>query len=148
MTTKDVRVYPGVPPASVFGSASGSPIVINTVTGSLYYLRGDVVTLIPVLDILDIPIAVVSTGFDYTIPDGKNGVIFKPAGLLLTGTVRMPVNPAANQRLTISSTQVITTFTVSPNTGQAILGTPVTLALGGSFCMFFNPADSTWYPVG
>lgn len=41
----DVRIYAGVPPVGAFASILGTPIVINTVTNTPYYLApGDTVT--------------------------------------------------------------------------------------------------------
>jgi hypothetical protein len=42
--------------------------------------------------------------------------------MLLGGTVVMPVNPTDGQRVSISSTQTITTLTVNANAGQTISG--------------------------
>lgn len=42
---KEVRLYSGTPPVSAFANDSGTPLVLDTTTGTLYYLAdGDVVT--------------------------------------------------------------------------------------------------------
>lgn len=43
--SKEVRLYEGTPPVSAFANDSGTPLVLDTTTGTLYYLAaGDVVT--------------------------------------------------------------------------------------------------------
>lgn len=43
--SKEVRLYSGTPPVSAFANDSGTPLVLDTTTGTLYYLAaGDVVT--------------------------------------------------------------------------------------------------------
>lgn len=45
MKYTEVRTYAGVPPVPVFGSKTGTPIVLDTTNNVLYYLApGDVVT--------------------------------------------------------------------------------------------------------
>ena len=46
----EVRVYAGIPPVAVFASSTGTPLVLDSTTGKLYYLAtpGDVVTPVTV----------------------------------------------------------------------------------------------------
>lgn len=87
------------------------------------------------------------TGFSYTVPAGVSGAIFTPAATLLTGTITMPVSPVDGMTVTLSSSQIITALTLSPNTGQSILSAVLTLAAGGSASYLFRTANTTWHRV-
>lgn len=92
----------------------------------------------------NVPIA----GFTYTIADITNVMVFKPAGLLATGTVKMPATPSDNQVVRITSTQTITALTHSPNAGQTLRGALTTIAADGFGSWSYRAADTTWYRVG
>lgn len=87
------------------------------------------------------------TGFSLTIGAGIQALILNPAGTLATGTVIMPAAPVDGQVTSVSSTQIITALTVSPNTGQSIANAPTTLAAGAGFRYLYRAANTTWYRV-
>lgn len=89
-----------------------------------------------------------ATGFSYTFGSGTQVLLMNPAGTLLTGTITMPANPSDGMTITFSSSQAITTLTVSANTGQSILNPLTTLALGGSASYMYRLASTTWHKVG
>ncbi len=86
-----------------------------------------------------------STGFSITLSEGVWHTIINPAGTLLAGTVTMPAAPVDGQIVNVRSSQIITGLTVSPNSGQSILGAPTTLALGGIFECIYKSSNTTWF---
>lgn len=86
-----------------------------------------------------------STGFNITVGAGIGLQLLSPAGTLLAGTVKMPAAPVNGQVLRIKTTQAITTLTLSPNTGQSLLGAIPTLALGGGIECIYQTSNTTWY---
>lgn len=94
-----------------------------------------------------------TAGFIITIPNNATVLIIDPAGTLSTGTIVMPAAPADGQMATVTSTQTITSLTVSANTGQSIKNAPYTLsaALGtlvwSGFSMIYRVSNKTWYRV-
>jgi hypothetical protein len=88
-----------------------------------------------------------TTGFALTVPNNTSTYLLKPAGTLATGTITMPAAPFNNQPVTISSTQTVTTLTLSPNTSQSINNAPTTLAPGVGVSYIYNAGDTTWYRV-
>lgn len=85
------------------------------------------------------------TGFSITIPNGKNLLILNPVATLATGTVIMPAIAFDGQPVTISTEQAITTFTVSGNAGQSVVGAPATLAQYSSITFVYDLSNLTWY---
>jgi hypothetical protein len=84
-----------------------------------------------------------TTGFSVTIPAGCASYIMTPAGTLASGTLIMPVLPFDGQIIFILSTQAITSFTLSPNSGQTISGAPT--AIQGNTGHSFIYAGTVWY---
>jgi hypothetical protein len=89
------------------------------------------------------------TGFTITIADGIQTLILEPAGTLLAGTITMPSTPVDGQLIRITSTQSITTLTLSPNAGQSVKNAPTgfTVNLTGSqgYELIYRLANTTWY---
>lgn len=88
-----------------------------------------------------------TTGFSITIVDGVVRQILNPAGTLLAGTIVMPSAPIDGQIVKVSTTQTITSLTVSGNSGQSVIATPTTLVAGGSFSMIYVLIATTWFPT-
>jgi hypothetical protein len=86
-----------------------------------------------------------TTGFSITLADVAFHVVLVPAGTLATGTITMPAAPFDGQIVNIRSTQIITALTVSPNSGQTVLGSPTTLAAGGIAEAIYRASNTTWY---
>ncbi len=86
-----------------------------------------------------------ATGFSITLSNTDWHVILDPAGTLATGTITMPPNPLQGQIVNIRSSQIITTLTISPNSGQGVVGAPTTLGVGGSTEGIYRLNNGNWY---
>lgn len=86
-----------------------------------------------------------ATGFSQTISANIDTLLITPSTTLATGTVKMPASPLNNQRVTIATSQTITAFTLSPNTGQTVNGAPTTLPANTSATFKYQVATTTWY---
>ena len=83
----------------------------------------------------------------YAIPDDAETVLFKPAATIAALTVQMPVNPYDGQKVTIATTQVVTSLTHTA-TGKTIQA-PFTAGTANGFGSWkYRLADTTWYRVG
>jgi hypothetical protein len=89
-----------------------------------------------------------ATGFNITVANSVSYLILDPAGTLATGTVKMPVTPIDGHEVTVSSSQIVTSLTVSANTGQTMDGTITTFAANGFAKWKYALAVTTWYRVG
>jgi hypothetical protein len=95
------------------------------------------------------------TGISYQIPtDGFNitltddGItILEPAGILTSGTITLYGSPRAGQKVTIVSTQNITSLTINPNTGQTVSNAPTSLTAGNSVSFVYHTNTSKWYKI-
>ena len=102
------------------------------------YLRG-------IVDYANSSIQTPVAGFNITITDNVQVTTLTPAGVLATGTIKMPQNPYNGQTIQVSSSQTVTALTVSPNTGQTLLNAPTTLLAGVGFSYYYNTANAVWY---
>jgi len=59
----------------------------------------------------------------------------------------MPAIPFNEQIVTITSTQIITALTHSPNAGQTLNGALTTIAANGNASWIYRSANTTWYRV-
>jgi hypothetical protein len=93
------------------------------------------------------------TGFNITVPTpvaDQQWMLIQPAGTLATGTVTLPLNtqtPDGTQVL-VTSTQIITTFTLALNGASNAFGAPTTLAANAFFTMRYVQATNSWYRIG
>jgi hypothetical protein len=69
--------------------------------------------------------------------------------VLATGTITLPLNTgvADGTQVLVTTTQVITAFTLALNGAAASFGAPTTLAAGAFFTMRFYQATNSWYRV-
>lgn len=92
------------------------------------------------------------TGFNVTVPtpvSEQQWMLLQPAGTLATGTITLPLNtgtPDGTQVL-VTTTQIITAFTLALNGAAAAFGAPTTLAANAFFTMRFYQATNSWYRV-
>jgi hypothetical protein len=86
-----------------------------------------------------------STGFSQTIANNCTTLLLKPSGTLASGTVVMPAAPVDGQIARVLSSQTITSLTVSPSSGQTVLGAPSTTGPSAPFSMIYDLASTTWY---
>ena len=93
-----------------------------------------------------------ATGFNVTVPtpvSEQQWMLLQPAGTLATGTITLPLNtgtPDGTQVL-VTTTQIITAFTLALNGAAAAFGAPTTLAANAFFTMRFYQATNSWYRV-
>ena len=88
------------------------------------------------------------TGFTYTVPSGNQVAILNPAGTLATGTVTFPASVADGMTVTISTTQTITSLTLSGNGSQTVSNAVTTLTAGTAISYLYKLSTTTWYRVG
>jgi hypothetical protein len=94
-----------------------------------------------------------STGFNVTVPtpvSEQQWMIIQPAGTLATGTITLPLNTGVpnGTEVLITTTQIITTFTLALNGATAAFGAPTTLAANAFFRVRFYQATNSWYRIG
>jgi hypothetical protein len=93
-----------------------------------------------------------STGFNITVPtpvSEQQWMVIQPAGTLAAGTITLPLNtgvPDGTQVL-VTTTQIITSFTLAANGAANTYGAPTTLAANAFFTMRFYQATNSWYRV-
>jgi hypothetical protein len=92
------------------------------------------------------------TGFNITVPtpvSEQQWMVIQPAGTLAAGTITRPLNtgtPDGTQVL-VTSTQIITSFTLALNGAAAAFGAPTTMAANAFFTVRFYQATNSWYRV-
>lgn len=85
------------------------------------------------------------TGFTITMNNQDTDLILDPAGTLAAGTVKMAAAAIDGQKVTIKTSQIITSFAINGN-GAAVAGyTTGTLALGQTLLAIYQAANNTWY---
>jgi len=94
-----------------------------------------------------------ATGFNQTVPtpvSEQQWMILQPAGTLATGTITLPLNTgvADGTEVLVTSTQIITTFTLAANGAANTYGAPTTMAANSFFRMRFHLATNSWYRIG
>lgn len=90
-------------------------------------------------------VQVPTTGFTITVANNTSTLLLNPAGTLATGTVTMPAAPFDGQEVRFSSTQIVTTLTVSPNASQTISNAPSTIAAGQGYAWIYHLATTNWF---
>ena len=92
------------------------------------------------------------TGFNVTVPtpvSEQQWMVIQPAGTLAAGTINLPLNtgtPDGTQVL-VTTTQIITSFTLALNGASNAFGAPTTLAANAFFTVRFYQATNSWYRV-
>lgn len=93
-------------------------------------------------------VQVVVNGFSYQIGPGTGTLLLTPAAGLASGTVTLPAQALDGFQQHIVSSQSVGTLTVSPSSGQTIVGgASVALAAGSEIVYRFVAAGLTWYRV-
>lgn len=93
------------------------------------------------------------SGFSIAIsssPSSNKWVLIQPAGALATGTIVLPLNTETvdGTEVMVTSTQTITTLTVSGNGAAQLYGAPTTITGGSFFKMRYYANTNSWYRVG
>jgi hypothetical protein len=92
------------------------------------------------------------TGFNIAVPTPvaqQQWMLIQPAGTLAAGTVTLPLNTQTpdGTQVTVTSTQIITSFTLALNGATAAFGAPTTMAANAFFTVRFYQATNSWYQV-
>jgi hypothetical protein len=92
------------------------------------------------------------TGFNVAVQtpvSEQQWLILQPAGTLASGTVTLPLNTQTpdGTEVLITTTQIITTFTLARNGAAAAYGAPTTLSANGFFRMRYYAATNSWYRI-
>jgi len=93
------------------------------------------------------------TGFNVTVPtpiSEQQWMIIQPAGTLATGTITLPLNTGVpdGTEVLITTTQIITAFTLALNGASAVFGAPTTLTANSFFRVRFYQSTNSWYRIG
>jgi len=126
------------------GSGTGGDIELTTGASSGGGLRGKIKTTGSLVD-STFDYQTPATGFSITLSNDVWHFILNPAGTLATGTITMPSAPVNGQIVNVRSSQIVTALTVSPNSGQSILGAPSAFAVGGIFECIYRATGTTWF---
>lgn len=87
-----------------------------------------------------------TTGFTQTVNANQGGFFINPAGTLATGTINLPASPNGGRRVCFTTSQTITTLTVSGNGSTIVTGAaPTTITVSTPFCMMFDANTPGWY---
>jgi hypothetical protein len=92
------------------------------------------------------------TGFNIAVPTPVNAqqwMLIQPAGTLASGTVTLPLNTQTpdGTEVLVTTTQIITSFTLALNGAANAYGAPTTLAANASFRMRFVQSTNSWYRI-
>lgn len=85
------------------------------------------------------------TGFSTTFPNYTNTLILTPAGTLSTGTIIMPALLFDGQIIAITTSQTVTTLTLTANSGQTIVGTATTITAATPLKFIYRASNATFY---
>lgn len=94
-----------------------------------------------------------ATGFSIAVPtpvSEQQWILLQPVATLATGTLVLPLNTstADGTEVLITSSQIITAFTLSLNGASQAYGAPTAFAAGGFARMRFYAATNSWYRIG
>jgi hypothetical protein len=85
-----------------------------------------------------------ATGFTYTFAANVTKAVFTPSTTLSTGSITLTAAPNDGQQDCFWSKNIVTTLTVSANTGQSINDAVTTVGAAGHACYVYSQSDATW----
>lgn len=89
-----------------------------------------------------------TTNFTYTVNNDVYRFILDPTGAITNGNVLLPSANVDATIVSISSTQTVTNFKVTPNNGTTLVPSAnVTLTGGTSVEYFYHAVEAKWYKV-
>jgi hypothetical protein len=95
--------------------------------------------------------AVQTSSSTLQISNNVTNVVLNPAGAIATVTITMPTAPYDGQIVRISSSQTVTSLTVSAAAGQSITNAPsaITVSATGSYgvAFLYRGTNTTWYRI-
>jgi hypothetical protein len=92
-----------------------------------------------------------STGFNIQVNSGSDiHLILTPIAAYAAGTITLPNVQLLSdkQTLIVTTTQAVTTLTITLNGASAIFGAPTTMAANSFFTLKYDLVMKTWYRVG
>jgi len=98
-----------------------------------------------IIDYTEVNIQSPLAGFSISMASTDKILMLNPAGVLATGTIKLPSNPYDGQPVQVSSTKTITSLTLSPAGSETVFNSPTTLVGGSGFSYFFRSIDNAWY---
>ena len=122
---------------------NGTTVVVPSSAAAGAWNRSDFTAIEAIPYTLSVP----TVGFNITVPNNVNAYVINPAGTLATGTFVMPAAPYDGQRLKFTSSQTVTTLTVTANTGQTVLGSPGTITATAPVEYLYVASSKTWYRI-
>lgn len=87
-----------------------------------------------------------ATGFSVTVDSGNTWLVLTPAAGYAAGTIVLPTG-VQGQEVLVNCTQAVTTLTITPGTGDTVVGAPATLAANDYFRLKYDDTLSRWYRV-
>lgn len=92
------------------------------------------------------------TGFNVAVPTPvaqQQWMLIQPAGTLASGTVTLPLNTQTpdGTEVLVTTTQIVTGFTLALNGAANAYGAPTTLAANAFFRMRFVQSTNSWYRI-
>jgi hypothetical protein len=92
------------------------------------------------------------SGFNQAVPTpvaDQQWMLLQPAGTLATGTITLPLNTGTpdGTEILVTTTQIITTFTLAANGASYVYGAPATLAANDFFRVRFVQSTNSWYRI-
>lgn len=87
-----------------------------------------------------------ATGFAVTVANGDAWLILTPTAGFAAGTIVLPTNRTAGQRVQVICTQSVAALTVD-GAGTTVTGAPTTLAANAFFTMAFDAVLAAWFRV-
>lgn len=90
-----------------------------------------------------------TTNFSYTVNNNVSLFILDPSTTITNGNVLLPSANVDATIISISSTQTVTNFKVTPNAGTTLVpGANVTLNAGTGVRYFYHAVEARWYKIG
>ena len=87
-----------------------------------------------------------TSGATLTAAAHLGAYILQPAATLASLTIVMPSAPNDGDAFEVATTQTITALTITPATGQSVMGGgPLTLAANGGVAWRYRAGNTTWY---
>lgn len=87
-----------------------------------------------------------ATGFSVAVAAADTWLILTPVAGYAAGTITLPAVRSNLQKVQVSTTQAVTSLTVSGN-GTTVTGAPTTLAANAFFTLQYDATLNAWFRV-
>lgn len=88
-----------------------------------------------------------ATGFSVTISSGNVWLVLTPTAGFAAGSILLPIG-AQGEEVLVNSTEAITALTITPSSGDTVIGGPSSMAANDYFRLKYDSTLSRWYRVG